>query len=99
MRTLRIIAVAVAGLCLVVIAGYRLAGAADTPSLGGPIVVGPPSTASITPAARFGEPARPSPAQAPSSPSVTRTPPSTAAPVRPPPVQVAGDADDDADGD
>jgi hypothetical protein len=105
MRTLRIIVVAVAVLCLIVVAvaGYRLAGAAEKPSLGEPIVVRPPSTDATTSAAGYGEPLRRSSTPAPSTRSVTRAPSPRAAPVQPPPVQVAGDEDedagDDADGD
>lgn len=92
MRTFRIILAGVVGLCLVAVAGHRLAGAAETPSLGGPIVVVPSITS--------GDAGRPA-AQARTTTSVTRTPPPTAAPVPPPPVQDAGDddPDDDPDGD
>jgi hypothetical protein len=101
MRTLRII-VAGAGLCLVVVAvaGYRLAGAAETPSLGEPIVVRPGPTTSTAGAMRSTEPTARRPGQSSAS---SRVPPHTAAPVSPPPLEDAGDDDpddgDDVDGD
>jgi hypothetical protein len=98
MRTLRIIVAGATGLCLLLaaVAGYRLAGAAETPSLGEAIVVRPGPTSSTTRTA-----ARRPPVPSSASP---RIPPPTAAAVSPPPVQDAGDddpddGDDDTDGD
>ena len=103
MRTLRLVLVAAALLCAVVIAvgGYRLAGAADAPSLGSPIVVQPAATTSTVGASGSGNPAgRPTQATSISS----HAPSATAVQVSPPPVQDAGDDDpedevDDVDGD
>jgi len=104
MRTLRLVLVAAALLCAVVVAmgGYRLAGAADAPSLGSPIVVQPASTTSTVGASGSGNPAGGRPTQATSTSS--RAPSATAVQVSPPPVQGAGDDDpddevDDEDGD
>jgi hypothetical protein len=83
-------------LCVVVVAvgGYGLAGAADAPSLGSPIVVGPSPTTATVGAAGSGAPMgrRPTPASSTS----TTGPLLSAVPVSPPNAQVAGD-DDPAD--
>ncbi len=88
MRTLRIVLVAAAVLCAVVVGvgGYRLAGAADAPSLGRLVVVEPSTTTST-------RPAEPVPT------ATSRAPAPTAAPVSPPPAQDAGDDDRDEDAD
>ena len=102
MRTLRLVLVAAALLCAVVVAvgGYRLAGATDAPSLGSPIVVRPAATTSTV--GGSGNPSGGRPTQATSTSS--RAPSATAVQVSPPPVQDAGDDDpddevDDEDGD
>jgi hypothetical protein len=93
MRTLRIVLVGMAMLCVVVAVGVTgLAGAADAPSLGSPIVVGPSPTTVTVGAAGSGAPMgrRLTPAS-----STSSTGPLSAAPVSPPPAQVAGDDDPD----
>lgn len=90
MRTLGIVLAGMAVLCVVAAAvgGSGLAGAADAPSLGSPIVAGSSPTTATVGAAGSGDPAA-RPTLAPST--STTAPPRTAAPVSPPPVQVAGD--------